>query len=126
MFEVEIKGLDALIAEFDAFIHDYRGNAQRAASHVMEDMMREMKTLTPVDEGILRGTGHVVGPDWHGDTLEGAWVYGGPAATYAAVQHERTDYHHTVGQAKFITTVTDARYTELIQAIDQNLISGKE
>ena len=53
-----------------------------ALGHVMEQMMLKMKRITPIDEGTLRASMFVSGPDWHGDELEGAWVAGGPAANF--------------------------------------------
>ena len=141
MFDMSVQGLDEVLDAIDEIARTWRGNAQRAAGHVMEDMMREMKEDTPVDEGILRGTEHVVGPDWHGDTLEGAWVAGGPSAVYAIVQHEDLSLSHTgtktkyrggqaiqvqkVGKAKFLLDVAEARRHEITFAIQENIIEGK-
>ena len=104
-----ITGIDATIAGLNDAVARARKGAQRGAQHAMEVMRKEMVKRTPVDEGILRGTVHLAndGPDWHGNVLEGAWVAGGPSADYAEVQHERTDFHHTVGQAKFISSVAE-------------------
>ena len=111
---------------FDDIASNSRINARRAAGHVAEDMLREMKQRTPVDEGILRGTLHLIGPEWHGDVLEMAWVAGGPSAQYAIVQHENEEYSHTVGESKFITKVVDARASEIDDAIADNIIKTKK
>lgn len=56
----------------------------------------------PVDIGTLRSTGRVTGPvsGARGPTV--LWSYGGPAAPYAVVQHERLDFAHTVGEARWM------------------------
>lgn len=125
MFDIVVTGIKEVLVGLGKVTREYRGNTRVGASHVMEDMAREMKTITPVDEGIMRGTIHVVGPEWIGNNLEGAWVAGGPAATYTVRQHEDLTLKHRVGQAKFITTVTDARMPEVYEAINNNIIKGK-
>lgn len=67
-----------------------------------EVMGKSKEAYVPVDQGTLRGTGHVQPPEIHGGRV---WVelgYGGPAAPYALVQHEHLGYRHTVGRAKYL------------------------
>ncbi len=57
----------------------------------------------PVDLGALKGSGYVRKPRV---TARGATVvmgFGGVAKAYALVQHERKDYHHTVGGPKYLS-----------------------
>ena len=55
--------------------------------------------------GTLRASGHVQPvKQWLGKTSVNL-VYGGAAEDYAIVQHETLDYHHNVGQAKFLESV---------------------
>lgn len=58
----------------------------------------------PVDEGILRSTGRV--SDINLATKSGIpeveLSFGGASAPYALAQHERTDYRHTVGEARYL------------------------
>ncbi len=69
-----------------------------------EKVMAEIKTIpiVPVDTGMLRNTGHVELPIETGTGVVVEMGFGGPAVIYAAVQHERLDYHHPVGQAKYL------------------------
>lgn len=55
----------------------------------------------PRDEGNLAASGLVSGKKV-GRIARVAITYGGSAAPYALVQHERTDLHHTVGEARYI------------------------
>ena len=57
-------------------------------------MTRSKADFVPVDLGTLRGTDRT--------KVTVTMGYGGAASAYALVQHERTDYHHTVGQAKYL------------------------
>jgi hypothetical protein len=73
-----------------------------------EKIMGVSKALfVPVDHGNLRSSGHVALPKMTGPFQ---WVvemgYGGPAVPYAVVQHERLDYKHTVGEAKYLEKPT--------------------
>lgn len=67
-----------------------------------EKIMTESKRQCPVDLGNLRDTGHVTEPEVSGGHVSVTLGYGGPAAPYAIVQHERLDFQHKVGKAKFL------------------------
>jgi len=73
-----------------------------SARIIGEEVMTDVKASrpghgVPVDEGTLRGTGRVT-------NVEGGVVlsFGGPAAPYALDQHERLEYRHTVGEARYL------------------------
>jgi len=76
--------------------------AAKALYTEAELVMTEAKKRTPVDTGALRSSGLVEPPLLTGASVEVSFGFGGPAAPYAVVQHERLDYRHTVGQAKFL------------------------
>jgi hypothetical protein len=78
------------------------GYAAAALFEEAELIMADSKDRVPVDEGILKSSGHVTEPERHGDELRVTLAYGGPAEAYAIVQHENLDYHHTVGGPKFL------------------------
>lgn len=67
-----------------------------------EAIMTESKKQVPVDTGNLRSSGHVTPPEVRGGHVAVTLAYGGPAAPYAIVQHERLDLRHTVGKAKYL------------------------
>jgi hypothetical protein len=67
-----------------------------------EAIMTESKRQCPVDLGNLRATGHVSQPEMQQGHITVTLAYGGPSATYAIVQHERLDFRHTVGKAKYL------------------------
>lgn len=58
----------------------------------------------PVDRGVLRSTGRTTGPDSAGTVR---LSYGGAAAPYALVQHERLDLRHTVGEARYLVRAVE-------------------
>lgn len=51
----------------------------------------------PWEEGILRDSGHVELPVFHGSDISVALGFGGAAKDYAAIQHERMDFRHPRG-----------------------------
>jgi hypothetical protein len=72
-----------------------------------EEIMTDVKASrpgagVPRDEGTLANSGRVEGPV---PTPIGPAVelsFGGAAAPYALVQHERDDYRHTVGESRYL------------------------
>lgn len=109
-------------------------------------MEGDAKELVPVDTGNLRDSGftltkslEALGPSAEpsaearasledGGTINAVVGFGGPSAEYALVQHERTDYHHRIGQAKYLETAVNARVEEIaptIAARIQAMIEGK-
>lgn len=55
--------------------------------------------------GTLRASGTVHEPVRSGRNISVTLSYGGAARAYAVVQHERLDFHHTTGQAKYLESV---------------------
>lgn len=87
-------------------LRDYPKRCHRAVVIIAESIMTESKDVyVPVDLGVLKNTGHVKPYTrvWGGTTRYGAELnYGGPAAQYAAKQHEEEGYKHEVGGAKYL------------------------
>lgn len=72
----------------------------------------------PVDRGVLRSTGRVRGPRKDGSVL---LSFGGAAAPYALVQHERIDFNHTVGEARYLVRGVERFQKEGARAADRAL-----
>lgn len=78
------------------------------------ETITEAKRLTPVDEGVLRASGHVQLPERDGGRISVTIGFGGPAGAgnqgetnpeavgYAVYVHEDLTARHTVGQAKYL------------------------
>lgn len=68
--------------------------------HVMTDVKNSRPGRgVPKDRGTLANTGRVTGPDPEGVVR---LTFGGASAPYAVVQHERTDYSHRLGEARYL------------------------
>lgn len=77
--QVRVRG----IAEFARKLRDYPAAVAQAASGALfveaEQSMTEMRPLVPVDEGILRASGHVQLPEVDGLRVVVRLGFGGPA-----------------------------------------------
>ena len=98
-----IDGLDKLQARLEASGKDapnrLAGGLFVEGNKIMTISKRD---FVPVDKGPLRASGHVKRPVVKAKTAQVTLGYGGAAAAYALIQHERTDFRHTVGQAKYL------------------------
>ena len=94
-----------------------RGPVPRALRSVGEVWMTEAKRRCPVDTGTLRSSGHVQGPTVQGHEIIVRLVFGGPAASYAAIVHENLTAHHDVGQAKYLESVIAERGRQLTKEV---------
>ena len=94
-----------------------RDNPRRVGAALYQEgqiEMTEAKKRTPVSPtpapkgvvpGTLRASGRVSEPEYKGRDIIVTLSFGGAAEDYALVQHERLDYHHTTGQAKYLESV---------------------
>lgn len=122
---VELKNLGKLVStierKFGALTGDPAGRALRSVGEVY---MTESKRRTPVDTGVLRSSGHVVGPEKHGDYFMVRLVFGGPAAPYAFEVHENLSAHHDDGQAKYLESVIVEHKPTFRQEVATMMIGG--
>lgn len=64
----------------------------------------------PIDMGALRSSKYVEPPvPPKGRDPEVTVGFGGPSAPYALIQHERTDFHHDEGEAKYLEKAFNER-----------------
>lgn len=76
------------------------------------------KGLVP---GTLRASGTVHEPERHGRQVSVTLSYGGAAEAYAEVQHERMDFHHTTGQAKYLESVLNESRSSMLGRLGARL-----
>lgn len=90
-----------------------------------ELVMKASRPLAPVYTGdrkdivagALRGSGHVALPQRTGRGWSIRFGYGGAAMAYAGVQHDHTEYQHTVGQAEYLKQPFEAAAPALEAAL---------
>lgn len=82
---------------------------QEAQIEMTEAKRRTPVSPTPAPRGVVPGTlrasGQVSRPERSGRNISVTLSFGGAAEDYAVIQHERLDYHHTTGQAKYLESV---------------------
>jgi len=103
MADIVLTGVREMVARLQAKPAQVRDAAARGLYLFGERIMaRSKEYYVPVKTGTLRRSGQVGRPDRMGDSVSVKLSYGGAASAYALVQHERTDYHHPHGQAKYL------------------------
>lgn len=120
-FGNRMEGLDELMDRLAAEPHRFLQASESALFIEAEQTMAEAKKITPVDEGVLRSSGHVRLPEINGDTVSVEMGFGGPAGSgnqgesnpkdvgYAVFVHEDLNAFHRVGQAKYLETPVNRR-----------------
>lgn len=116
-FGAKIKGVKKMQAELRSIAKKFPDKVGAALYRQGEQIMTGSKRdYCPVEDGILRSSGHVV---LHDSKLGVTLGYGGPAGIgnvgptnnepvgYAIVQHEELAYKHTVGEAEFLKKPMD-------------------
>lgn len=100
----EIPGLDAVVAELNAISADMVSKVLAPIVYKKANgaMTVIKQRYVPVDTGALRSTGSVKPSVIAGDSVTVEMGFGGPAAPYALIVHERLGAHHPIGQAKYL------------------------
>ena len=121
MGRIRIDGLDELQAKLKA--SGKRATVALAGPLFLEGqlIMTEAIDLAPVDVGTLQGSGVVQKPDIQAHKVIVELGFGGAAAAYALIQHERTDFKHTSGQAKFLEQPVKAAKAGFGKRVAQHL-----
>ena len=103
IFEVKFANARDVKAQFealgDAGIKAVAKAIYKSANQIMTD---SKKNYVPVRTGVLRSSGTVTHPKRSGASVTVELGYGGAASAYALAQHERLDYRHKKGQAKYL------------------------
>lgn len=108
---VKLTGADAMRTKLRQIAAQFPLRVAAALYQEGQIEMTESKRRCPVDVtsktggGTLRASGMVHQPEISGKSISVTLSYGGAADAYAIVQHERLDYHHNVGQAKYLESV---------------------
>ena len=134
-FEVTFEGLDGLLRALEHRPDDIVRAAKSALFIEGEETITEAKRLTPVDEGVLRASGHVQLPEETADGgVEVRAGFGGPAGSgnqggetnekdvgYAVYVHEDLTARHPVGQAKYLEVPVNQRRAGFVERVVQHI-----
>lgn len=98
-----ITGAEEIRANLIAFGQRAIPAAASALYQESELIMTDSKdNYVPVDQAVLKNSGHVLEPVIEGTKVLVQMVFGGLAKAYAVIQHERLDFKHRVGGAKYL------------------------
>jgi hypothetical protein len=98
----------------DKLVEDYQTNSMAGVYNLAQEIKALSQERCPVKEGTLRGSCRVRKSK---DSV--SITYGGASAPYALEQHERIDFHHDVGQAKYLESAFDELKGELNNRIEE-------
>jgi hypothetical protein len=101
MLKVKLKGLKEALAAIKAAKEQAHVAVAGAVYVAANEVMTDAKQRAPVDTGVLRSSGYVTLPTV-GSNPRVELGFGGAAEQYALVQHERTEFKHEVGEAKYL------------------------
>lgn len=109
------------MAKITAALATIKTQAAEALYQEAEIEMTESKKRCPVDVGTLRDSGHVQDPAEDANSISVTMGYGGAAEAYAIVQHESLEFHHKVGEAKFLESVLRESAPYLVERIAKRM-----
>jgi hypothetical protein len=103
---LQLKGMNSMNRKLKDISRRHPEMVGKAMYQEMQIEMTEAKRRCPVETGVLRASGTVSRPEIDSyDNINVMLSFGGAAQDYAIVQHERLDFVHKVGQAKFLESV---------------------
>lgn len=103
MAKAKLRGEEAMLRKIRKLSRTYPDRMELAIRVEAELIMTKSKqAFVPVKLGALRSSGHVTAVERVGRIVLVRLVYGGVSAPYAIIQHERLDFQHKVGEAKYL------------------------
>ena len=100
----------------DGWARGIRAQAERAVFQCARDLAEASIAQAPLETGALRASCRISG--------EGTRAVVSYNTDYALEQHERLDYHHKTGKAKYLEDPLNENRDRYIQAIAQ-AVGGK-
>jgi hypothetical protein len=100
--KARIRGSKALQRELKKRGREAPKAMAKALFQEAERIMGKSKRIVPVDKGPLRASGHVQLPEIRGKKVSVTLGYGGAAAPYAVIVHEKPARHNAPTQWKYL------------------------
>lgn len=103
-FSIELRGVEELHKKLLLARKELRQGMAAGVTAVGENIRTNSMGRVPVDLGVLRASHYVTEPESVevGRPTLKVGCGGGPAKPYAVIQHERLDFKHSEGEAKFL------------------------
>jgi len=146
----EVTGIEKVQAGFNAALERIGFVTEKAMHDIALDLQGKAQRLAPKETGHLResaytkfegeGTNKISATVGFNATVESRAAgkskkkrmaklkeiveSGAEAVSYAIIQHERTDFHHTDGQAKFLETPFKENRDKYIKWVEKDIRKG--
>lgn len=110
------EGINKLEKEFSKKIKDIKHGSSEGLVEAGKYLLELSQPLVPVDTGRLKESGRVVEDD---DAVYVTYEAFNPenGYEYAPIQHESLDFHHNVGQAKYLEEPFMMSIDELVKIV---------
>lgn len=103
IFRREARRLSAAARAIDAELGKPGSGLRKIGDEIMTDVKASRPGAgVPRDLGTLARSGRVDGPVSVGNRPVVTLSFGDDSAPYALVQHERTDFRHTMGESRYL------------------------
>lgn len=99
---ISVRGIPEVQKRLDAEAKRLRTCAEAGLYLVAGNIVGEAAESAPLDKGPLRASKYATHPERRSGRTIVEIGFGGPAAEYAARQHEDLSLNHDVGHAKFL------------------------
>ena len=98
----KFTGIEKLEKEFNKKVKDIESGTSEGLVNAAKYLLELSQPLVPVDTGRLKESGQVVEED--SSTVYVTYEAFNPETgyEYAPIQHEALDFHHNIGQAKYL------------------------
>jgi hypothetical protein len=102
--EARVDGIKAAARKIEAMAKKGGEEMVSGVRVIGEMIMTDVKASrpgagVPKDDGPLKASGRVYGPNSKGEV---ALTFGGASAPYALYQHEKTNLNHNLGEARYL------------------------
>lgn len=137
MTKIKWRGQKEMAGKLEEIVRKFPKTTKAALNRQGEFIMTKAKRITPVRDGHLRASGHVV-PDPSSKKFRVTLGFGGPAGIgnqggtnakkvgYAVIQHEVRSFVHAVGQWKFLEKPMLEAIPSLARKIANDVQKGLE
>lgn len=113
---LDLEGFDEVLNNLNEIDNNVEARGMEQLEAAAEVILTRAQQLTPVDTGRLRASGYT--------KRRGTKVEIGFKAPYSLYVHERTDLHHTNGQAKFLETAMNELAPHIALTFDQGFLDS--
>lgn len=124
MAKWKFEGIKTLEKEFTKKLKDIKDGSSEGLVEAAKYLLELSQPLVPVDTGRLKESGKVV--EENPSTVYVTYEAFNPenGYEYAPIQHEALDFHHNVGQAKYLEEPFMTNINTLVELVASKIKEG--